>query len=197
MHPEIHPKGERLPAYPLEAEIVRRAQAGDERAFEALLERYGRHLYGLALYLCGDPHDADDIVQETFVGAFAALKSFELRASVKTWLSRILVKQAARHHRSQRVRKLAHPLHLSEVSKALLEGSSSDSSSTDTEIRMDVMTVLMTLRPEYRAVIVLRELQGLSYREIEEVLGIPAGTVESNLFRARQEMKEQLKGYLG
>jgi RNA polymerase sigma-70 factor (ECF subfamily) len=94
------------------------------------------------------------------------------------------------------VRKAAHPLHLSDASKALLEGSSAESGKS-AEIRMDVMDVLMTLRPEYREVVVLRELDGLSYQEIEAVLGIPAGTVESRLFRARQEMKEKLKEYLG
>jgi RNA polymerase sigma-70 factor (ECF subfamily) len=179
-----------------DAEIIVRAQAGDDAAFELLIERHGRQLHGLAYYLCGDAHDADDIVQETFLGAYQALKGFESRASVKTWLSRILIRQAARHHRSKRVRKAAHPLHLSDASKALLEGSSAESGKS-AEIRMDVMDVLMTLRPEYREVVVLRELDGLSYQEIEAVLGIPAGTVESRLFRARQEMKEKLKEYLG
>jgi RNA polymerase sigma-70 factor (ECF subfamily) len=179
-----------------DAELVRRAQAGDDAAFETLLERYGRQLYGLAFYLCGDAHDADDIVQETFLGAYQALRSFESRSSVKTWLSRILVRRAARQHRSQKVEKAAQPLHLSEESKSLLSGSSAGTSKS-VEIRMDILSVLMTLRPEYREVIVLREIEGLSYQEIESVLGLPSGTVESRLFRARQEMKERLKDYLG
>ena len=186
-----------MPAEPTDAEIVLRAQAGNESAFEQLLERHGRHLYGLAYYLCGDSHDADDIVQETFLAAFQALNRFESRSTVKTWLSGILVKVAARHHRSQRISKASVPLHLSAESKALLAGSGVASSPKSAEIRMDVMGVLMTLRPEYREVIVLRELDGLSYQEIEAVLGLPAGTVESRLFRARQEMKEKLKEYLG
>lgn len=184
-----------MPAEPTDAEIVLRAKAGDDAAFEQLLERHGRKLYGLAFYLCGDAHDADDIVQETFLAAYQALNRFESRSSVKTWLSGILVKLAARHHRSQRIRNASQPLHVSDESKALLAGSANASKSA--EIRMDVLDVLMTLRPEYREVVVLRELDGLSYQEIEAVLGLPAGTVESRLFRARQEMKEKLKEYLG
>jgi len=185
------------PAEPSDTDVVHRAQEGDEGAFELLLERYGSHLRRLAFYLCGDSHDADEIVQETFLGAWRSLKGFESRASVKTWLSRILVRQAARHHRSQRVRLAVHPLHLSAASKALLDGSSIEDSTKGAEIGMDVMNVLMTLRPEYREIVTLRDLNGLSYQEIEDVLGIPVGTVESRLFRARQEMKERLKDYLG
>ncbi|MCY3019202.1 MAG: sigma-70 family RNA polymerase sigma factor [Planctomycetota bacterium] len=177
-------------------EILRRAQEGDDAAFEELVNRYGKELYGLALYLTGQDSDAEDVVQETFLGAYERLGAFEARSSVRTWLSRILMNQAARHHRSQRVRSSVQPLRLSEASQALLEGAATASPAAVSELRMDILEVLQALRPEHRAVVVLRELDGMSYRQIADVLDVPAGTVESRLFRARQELKEHLKDYL-
>jgi len=177
-------------------EILRRAQAGDDSAFEELVGRYSKELYGLAFFLTGQASDAEDVVQETLVGAYERLAAFESRSSVRTWLSRILVRQAARHHRAQRVRRREQPLRLTAASSALLQGAVAAAPATASDVRMDVLEVLQTLRPEYREVVVLRELDGMSYREIAEVLGIPAGTVESRLFRARQELKELLKDYL-
>jgi RNA polymerase sigma-70 factor, ECF subfamily len=180
----------------VDADAVRRAQAGDDAAFEELVARYGRELYGLALFLTGQASDAEDVVQETLLGAYERIGSFEFRSSVRTWLSRILVNQAARHQRSKRVRKLAQPVRLSEASQELLKGTATGSAVTASEIRMDVLEVLQTLKPEHKEVVVLRELDGMSYEEIAEVLSIPQGTVESRLFRARQELKELLKDYL-
>ena len=192
----VRPLGE-PPAPDLgDLEILRRAQRGDDAAFEELVNRYGRNLYGLALFLTGQASDAEDVVQETFLGAYERLGAFEGRSSVKTWLSRILVKQAARHHRSLRVRTAAQPLRLTAASQALLNGAATASPATASEIRLDVLAVIQLLRPEHREVVVLRELEGMSYREIADVLNVPEGTVESRLYRARQELKEHLKDYL-
>ncbi|MGD0090763.1 MAG: sigma-70 family RNA polymerase sigma factor [Planctomycetota bacterium] len=188
--------GERSALDPADAEALRRAQGGDDAAFEELVSRYAGELYGLAFFLTGQASDAEDVVQETLLGAYERLAAFESRSSVKTWLSRILVNQAARHHRSQRVRKAAQPLQLTAAAAELLQGAVAASPAAASEIRMDVLDVIQTLRPEYREIVVLRELQGLSYQQIAEVLSIPAGTVESRLFRARQDLKELLKDYL-
>jgi RNA polymerase sigma-70 factor (ECF subfamily) len=179
-----------------DAELLRRAQSGDEAAFGELVDRHGNELYGLAYFLTGQASDAEDVVQETFLGAYEGLARFELRSSIRTWLRRILVKQAARHQRSQRVRKAVRPMDLSAASKALLGGTTLRDTAVSNEIRMDVLDVLQTLSPEHKEIVVLRELDGLSYTEIADVLGIPEGTVESRLFRARQELKELLNDYL-
>jgi len=179
-----------------DSDLVRRAQAGDDAAFDELALRYGRELYGLAFFLTGQASDAEDVVQETLLGAYEGIRRFEARAAVRTWLTRILVNQAARHHRSQRVRKIAHGKPLSEASVALLSGKAGLTPQGVSELRLDVLEVLQTLTPEHREVVVLRELDGLSYQEIAEVLGVPGGTVESRLFRARQELKDRLKAYL-
>jgi RNA polymerase sigma-70 factor, ECF subfamily len=179
-----------------DAAAMKRAQAGDDLAFEEIIARHSGRLYGLALYLSGQASDAEDILQETLLGAYEALHSFESRSSVKTWLSRILVRQAARHHRSQKVRRKAQPVSLSEESQAMLEGSTAGPTADREAVRMDVMDVLQSLSAEHREIIVLRDLNGLSYQQISEVLGVPAGTVESRIFRARQELKTLLKDYL-
>lgn len=192
--PEL--RGEQsAPSLP-DVELLRRAQGGADWAFEELVSRYGKELYGLAFFLTGQASDAEDVVQETFLGAYEGLAAFESRSSVRTWLSRILVNQAARRRRSERIRKGAPPLRLKAASEALLRGPATASPAMASEIRMDVLEVLRTLNPEQREVVVLRELEGMSYRQIADVLNIPAGTVESRLFRAREELKEQLKDYL-
>ena len=85
---------------------------------------------------------------------------------------------------------------ISEGSISVLRSASRAPSTTDLDIRMDVLAVLEALSPEHRKVVVLREMQGMSYGEIADALGVPMGTVESRLWRARQELKERLKGYL-
>ena len=120
----------------------------------------------------------------------------EGRSTVKTWLTRILVRQAARCHRSRGAHR-ALPLEaLSESSQAALAARAAGPSSSDLDIRMDVLGMLDTLSADHREVIVLREFQGLSYDEMAEVLGVPRGTVESRLFRARRQLAELLTDYL-
>ena len=180
-----------------DAELLRKARKGDTGAFHQLVDRHADSLYVLSLSLTGNASDAEDVVQETLLGAYSSLASFAGRSSVKTWLSRILVNQAARHHRSQRVRNAAQPVRLSEASRAMLrEASEHQSPIVASEIRMDVMEVLQSLRPEHRAVIALRELDGLSYAEVAEVLNLPQGTVESRLHHAREELKLLLMEYM-
>ena len=86
-------------------ELARRAQKGEESAFHELVDRYANELFKLAFSLTGAVDGAEDVLQETFLGAFQGLDSFEGRSSVKTWLIRILVKQAAKYHRYRRIRK--------------------------------------------------------------------------------------------
>jgi RNA polymerase sigma-70 factor (ECF subfamily) len=167
----------------LDADLLRRARSGDEAAWHEMVDRYGAYLYRLAFSLLGNGADAEDALQETFAGALRHLRDFEERSSVKTWLSRILVRQAARSHRS-RGRHGWVPLD---------QGSEAVENRSDT--RMDVLAGLDSLSPDHREVIVLRELQGMSYEEIADILAVPRGTVESRLFRARQILRERLKDY--
>ncbi len=113
---------------------------------------------------------------------------------MKTWLVRILVNQAYKTRRSRKVRR-TDPIELEDRQRSdgVLRV---PSGSVAVESRIDVQAMLKTLSPEHRQVIVLRELQGFSYEEMSESLGVPVGTIESRLFRARKELKQRFTGYL-
>ncbi len=173
-------------------ELIKRARADDPSAFHELVDRHAGFLFALAYSLCGNVADAEDLVQEAFSGAFRGLRTFEGRASVKTWLARILVRQVARHFRSARRRKAEFV----PIEEAADTHASAASPHAAADARIDVTAAIRSLGPEHQEVIVLRELQGLSYEEIAEVLDIPRGTVESRLFRARRALQERLKEYV-
>jgi len=178
-----------------EADLVRRARTGEEAAWHEIVDRYGAHLYRLAFSMVGNAPEAEDVLQETFAGALRNLSSFEGRSSLKTWLSRILVRQAARSHRSRSRHKAAPLDSPAGVSPGSVMDRPAAPAQNRSDARMDVLAALEALSPEHREVIILRELQGMTYEEIAEVLGVPRGTVESRLFRARQILKEGLKDY--
>jgi len=174
-----------LQPQPTDLELLRRARAGDGKAFHALVDRFARPMFGLAYSLLGDAHDAEDVVQETFAGAFKSLSRFEERASVKTWLSRILVNQVARLRRDH-----------GEKSSELPSDVGVRDGSPAVDAKLDLSATLQKLSLEHREVIVLREIEQLSYEEMAQVLDVPRGTVESRLHRARESMKQLLSGYL-
>ena len=174
-------------------ELVRQAADGDGEAFHALVNRHGRDLFRLAYSLSRSRLDAEDIVQETFAGAFQGLSKFAGRSSVRTWLTRILIRRAAKHwHKSKRLR-LAAPLETVDREAAWDKRTAA---TTRVDHRIDIAAVLELLSEPHRQVIVLRELQGMSYEEIAQSLGIPRGTVESRIHRARLDLQERLKDYL-
>jgi RNA polymerase sigma-70 factor (ECF subfamily) len=175
-------------------ELVRRVRKGDEAAFRRVVDIHGPRLYLLAMSMLGNSEDAQDVVQETFVGAFRGLRGFQGRSTVKTWLTRILMNNVADLRRRGRLRKT---LPLDEAAEQL--GASPARRVTETgraDMRMDIAAVVGRLPEEHRTVIVLREVQGMTYEEIAAALGVPRGTVESRLFRARQKLKEILGDYL-
>ena len=175
------------PAPADEIELLRRIEGGDESAFAELVDRHGRYLYGVAHALVGNAADAEDIVQETFVAVING--RYRAEASVRTWLVRILVKRAGMLRRSWfRKGRRTKPL---EGAKEQAAGGTGGA-----EAKLDLTTMLQSLSPEHRAVIVLRELEEMSYEEMATALGIPRGTVESRLHRAREELRRKFKGYL-
>ena len=170
-------------------ELAKRARRGDSGAFHELVDRHAASLCGLAVRLTGNAEDAQDALQETFAGAFRGLAGFRSQASVKTWLTRILVRQVARRRRDEK----RHPtirLDDREISAPQAAGALEQ-----VDIRLDFSRALAALSDEHREVIVLRELEGMSYEQISAVLGLPPGTVESRLFRARRQLQELLKDY--
>lgn len=186
--PELESR--RLPT--TDADLVRRAQRNDGAAMDELVGRHAPDLFALAISLTGNRPDAEDVVQETLVGAVKGLTAFESRSSVKTWLTKILVRQVARRRRKRR------PESLDAIDGPEPDGPASPESSgpaTQVQRRLDVQTMLQTLSMEHREVLVLRELQGLSYDEIADALDVPRGTVESRLHRAREQLRHKFAGY--
>lgn len=176
-------------------ELLKKAGDGDSRAFHALMDRHAAELFRLAVRLAATRSDAEDIVQETFLGAFRGLRKFDGRASVKTWLKRILVRQAARvWHKSRPARKTVGLEAIDTESRPPASARVASASSM-VDRKIDVGAVLRTLAPEHREVLVLREYEQLSYSEIAQTLGIPQGTVESRIHRARAELKTKLGSY--
>ena len=174
-------------------ELVRLAQRGHEASFHELVTRHQKVLFGLAFSLTGNLTDAEDLLQDTLLAAFEGLRRFEGRSTVKTWLSRILMNKSAKRHQYNSVREIVK---IGPAAEAILQGTPVPSSHCADEVRLDVAAMLQRLSADHRAVLVLREIQGLSYDEIAKVLEVPVGTVESRLFRARQELRERLRSYL-
>jgi len=197
-------RGESLePAGPSDLELVRRCRSGDGGAFHVLVDRYAQSMFALAHSLVSNTADAEDVVQETFAGAFRGIERFEERASVKTWLTRILVNQANRLRRdrsTKRMLSLDNPGGGSSDDDAgsidAGPAASQPSTTAGVDARTDLAAALATLSPDHRQVIVLREMEQLSYEEIADVLKVPIGTVESRLFRARAELRQRLKAYV-
>ncbi len=165
--------------------LLRRVAAGDSKAFKELVDRHAPRLYRLAVSLVSNAADGGDVLQETMVGAFEGTKGFQGRSSVKTWLTRILILQAAKWRRS---RKRTEPLPL-----AMPTGGSDNAAKAAS--RMDIAAALQLLSPEHREVLALREFEQMSYEEMAEALDVPRGTIESRLHRARSELREKLKSY--
>jgi RNA polymerase sigma-70 factor (ECF subfamily) len=172
-------------------QLVRKAAWGDAAAFRTLTERHAAYLLRVATSLVGAAADAEDVVQHTLVGAFKGLASFRGGSSVKTWLTGITVRQAARWRRD-RWKDRAVPL--DPVGGGSRVPQTPDNATTAAvDARLDAHAVLDKLPADYRQVIVLRELEGMTYDQIAQTLGVPRGTVESRLHRARAELRQILK----
>lgn len=167
-------------------ELLRRAQAGDSQAFEVLVDRHGRYLFGVAHALLGNPFDAEDAVQETLAAVVTG--RFSGSASLRTWMVGICVRQAALIRR-KRVR-------WSRESREAPTRAPVDPTAA-VDARLDLTELLERLAPEHREVIILRELQAMSYEQIAQTLGVPRGTVESRLYRAREQLRRLFRDGAG
>jgi RNA polymerase sigma-70 factor (ECF subfamily) len=165
-----------------DADLVRAAVAGNDEAFHALVDRHAPSLFRSAQALSRNRQDAEDLLQDTFIAAHRGLKNFAGRSSIKTWLLRILTRKAFKALKRARSRPTVS-LDVIDIPQA--------GPSRSIDQRLDVITVLRTLSEPHCQVLTLREIEGLSYDEIATVLGIPRGTVESRLYRARAEFKEK------
>ncbi|MGH7411417.1 MAG: RNA polymerase sigma factor [Candidatus Methylomirabilis sp.] len=183
---------------------IERASAGDSAAFEALVRKYQGWVFTLAYRMLGDRADAEEMAQEIFLKAYRALERFERKSKFSTWLYSIATNHCLNQLESRRRRPRFQEISGSERAQgnpgALVEEVADPAPGPEQALEHDdvrylVQQQLLRLTPEHRAILVLREIQGLAYDEIGELLGLAPGTVRSRLHRARMELKERLKPY--
>lgn len=183
-------------------ELVDAARAGDKSAFRTLFERYQRRAYSLAYGVVRNPDDALDVVQDAFIKAHRYLDKFEGTSSFYTWLYRIVMNLAIDHIRKTRrsravdfsdqtVKEDDARVGEGDLVPRIL-GGNPGRALMDKEIRGRIEQALSELSDNHRAVLVMRELEGLSYEEMATVMGCSKGTIMSRLFHARRNMQKRL-----
>ncbi len=187
--------------------LVDRAQAGDAGAFETLVRRYQGWVFTLALRMLGDRAEAEDMAQEIFLKAYRGLKGFKGASRFSTWLYSITSHHCLNHLEARR-RQLHHlgrggdrPGAVGNdppapVDRLVDETPRADALLERADLARIVQAELAHLSEEHRLILVLRDIQGLSYEEIAQTLRLELGTVRSRLHRARMEMRARLTPYL-
>ena len=182
-----------------DAEAIRRTRAGESDAFGFLVDRYGTRIARLVRGFVRNEEDARDVAQDAFLKAFARLDRFDGRSSFYTWLYRIAANTAMDHNKKVRRRPPALPLETARGedddrphADPPAPGPSPVEGASRAEMRERIDEALEGLPAAYREVIVLRELEGLSYDDIARALRVSRGTVESRLFRARERLRGRL-----
>jgi RNA polymerase sigma-70 factor (ECF subfamily) len=187
----------------IDQQLVVRAQQGEKHAFELLVAKYQRKLLRLISRLVRDPAEAEDVAQEAFIKAYRALPQFRGDAAFYTWLYRIGVNTAKNYLVSQGRRppssteKDNEEAETFEDADALRDINTPESILLSKEIATTVNAAMAKLPEELRTAISLREIEGLSYDEISEVMNCPIGTVRSRIFRAREAIAAELRPLLG
>ncbi len=188
------------PEQPSDAEAIERARRGDHEAFRILVERYQGRAYRLALRVLRDEEKARDAVQEGFIKVYRSLDRFEGRSSFYTWLYRLVLNlclDMRRRDRSDRevewTEERAHPPEEPGGGPLEASGGGPAGELERAEIRARVAAAIDTLPDGQRETLVLREVEGLSYQEIADALGISKGTVMSRLHYARKKVAALLE----
>src|SRR5881296_2078300 len=185
-----------------EAELVTELQAGSETAFDWLVTHYHGPVYNLILGMLGDTSDAADGTQEVFLKAFRGIRNFRQGSSLKTWLYRIAIREALNHrrwfkrHLQKNISIDAEP----EEGQSKFEIEDMNATPFDQlasrEIQSVVQDALGQIPDVFRSAVILRDLEGLSYEEVAEVLECSVGTVKSRILRGRRALKEILEPLL-
>ncbi|MBI4208333.1 MAG: sigma-70 family RNA polymerase sigma factor [Deltaproteobacteria bacterium] len=184
----------------LEGEFLSRLLQGDASAFQEVVARYQRGIFGFCLRMIGNVAEAEDLAQEVFLRAFRSIRRFRGQSKFSTWLYQIarnLSLNRIRYLRRRRTSDLQSVSMENEASLAVIfengEIDSPEGAVLEQERRRHLSEAIVSLDILYREVILLRDVEGLSYEEISEALGTAVGTVKSRLHRARMELLKQMK----
>ena len=187
---------------PEEDALVTALCQGVEEAYEILIQRYQQPVYNLVCRLLNDPSDTCDIVQEVFLKVFRNIGSFRGNSSLKTWIYRIAVNEAYNHrrwfsrHQRQEVALGAEEGMPGYADSLADPGRTPFDQAADRETRALVEAALEKLNAKFRAAVVLRDIEDLSYEEIATVLDVSLGTVKSRILRGREALRKILEGRL-
>jgi len=187
----------------VDQQLVERVQRGDKRAFDLLVSKYQRKLGRLLSRFIRDPSEVEDVTQEAFIKAYRALPGFRGESAFYTWLYRIGINTAKNHlvamgRRAPTGTELdAEEAESTEAGEQLRDLNTPENQLMSKQVGETVNQTLQELPEELRTAITLREVEGLSYEEIAEVMQCPVGTVRSRIFRAREAVAEKLRPLLG
>ena len=191
-----------LPAVPLNAhvadaltkdqekELVIRCQDGDKRAMEALIRQYQQWVYNTAYGILGNPEDAADMAQDVFLWLWENIGQFQFRSRFSTWLYRIVINRSI-NVKDQQKRRRTDPTEIDDSQPwAPVDNETPEKSVLRLEQREILQKALAQLKDDYRKILILREMQELSYEELAEVIGCSVGRVKSKLHEARKVLRE-------
>jgi RNA polymerase sigma-70 factor (ECF subfamily) len=185
-----------------DADVVRLAQAGRERAFRELVRRYERPVFSLVYRMVRDREVAEDLAQDTFIKVLNHIDRYSPEFKFSSWLFKIANNVAIDHLRRRRLDTISmdgspHAASAAEVEASAFEIAADDESALDElaarELGDAIEAAIGRLRPEYRACIMLRHVEGRSYEEIASTLDLPLGTVKTYIHRARHELRRALE----
>jgi RNA polymerase sigma-70 factor (ECF subfamily) len=191
----------------VEAKLIERLVARDERAFNELVQAYGRRVSALVLRMLGNRAEAEDLTQEVFVQVFKAIGTFRGDSKLSTWIYRIAVNLCKNRSKYLRVRHAGEQDELEAVAERVPLGQATkanvaqierpDEAMAGKQVERIVQNAILQIDPTFRECLILRDVEELSYEEIEQITGLPAGTVKSRIFRARAQLKEIVEKQLG
>ncbi len=186
----------------MEKHLVKMSKKGDVSAFEQLISSYEKRAYNIAYRMLNNEEDAKDATQEAFIKIYKSIKGFREESSFSTWLYRIVTNTCLDELRKQK-RNETVPLEVSiEHDKGTIRFEQGVDKVSPEDIydrlmeRQIVLDTINSLKEDYKAVIILRDLQGFSYEEIASILGCSLGTIKSRINRARNALKDRLRHQL-
>ncbi len=182
-----------------DAALVERLKGGDTKALDELFRRHRDAAFGIAYRLLGSREDTLDVVQESFIHVLRGIDGFRGQSSFRTWLYRI-VTHAALDYRRYRSHRLADSLNAENAPQPEATGPGEqrpEEEAQEHDLRNAIDQALLNVSEKNRAALVLYALEGMSYKEVAEVLGISVGTVMSRIFNARQRLRELLASEIG
>ncbi len=182
----------------IESQLIKRSIDGDMDAFEELVLLYDKQIYNYCFRMTNNAEDAEDLAQEVFIKVYRSLGSFKSESKFSTWIYRIAHNTCIDNHRKKKFRLLS--LSPREENDRQMKVPDREPLPEDQMVSREkydlIKECIAELKPDYKSIIILRDIQNYTYQEIADILNIPLGTVKSNISRARALLRETLKSRL-